>query len=84
MVEPVDEALTERARRQLRRVAEESGGKLYNVDEVAKLIGELPRGKQVRVEAVASVPLWNSWKLALLFIGLLTTEWVLRKRVGLM
>jgi len=45
---------------------------------------ELPKGRQVRIESLPPEPLWNSSFLVLLVIGLLTAEWLLRKRWGLL
>jgi hypothetical protein len=48
-----------------------------------RLLNELPAGRQVPVEALPPKPLWNTWPLLLGFLGLLITEWVLRKMGGM-
>ena len=40
----------------------------------------LPAGRPVRLEASAPRPLWNRPELLLAFAGVLTAEWLLRKR----
>jgi hypothetical protein len=48
------------------------------------LLDDLPPGRQVPVESLPPLPLWNQWPLLLLFLVLLVTEWVLRKRKGML
>ena len=67
----------------LKRAAELSGGKYYTFETSKDLIGNLPAGKQVRIEPLPPEPLWNSWKLALLFLVLLVVEWLSRRQVGM-
>jgi hypothetical protein len=45
------------------------------------MLRELP--VQVGPEEIRKVPLWSRWWLLGLLIGLLTTEWVWRRRLGL-
>jgi hypothetical protein len=66
----------------LRLAAKTSSGKFYDMAAVERLVDDLPEGRQVRVESLPSVPIWNSAVLASLFVGLLTLEWLLRKRLG--
>jgi len=68
----------------LREAAEKSGGKYFSWDEAADLADHLPAAKQVRVEVLDQVPLWNAHWLAGLFIVLIVTEWLLRKRWGML
>lgn len=68
----------------LRLAAKTSNGKFYDMAAVERLVDDLPEGRQVRVESLPSVPIWNSPVLAGLFVGLLTLEWLLRKRLGLL
>jgi hypothetical protein len=39
---------------------------------------------QVRIESLPPVPIWNSSLLAGLSVVLIATEWLLRKRSGLL
>jgi len=63
----------------LRRISAESGGRYYASHEASKLIRD--------IEAIASahseekeVSIWDTPLFFLLFIGLATAEWILRKR----
>ena len=67
----------------LRQAADQSGGRFYTFDSAGQLLGDLPAGGQVRVEPLAPRPVWNSWMAASLLVGLLLTEWLLRRRAGL-
>lgn len=63
----------------LRRAAERTGGRFYTFDSAARLLRDLPQGRQVPVESLPPVPLWNRWFVLLAFLTLLVAEWVLRK-----
>jgi hypothetical protein len=66
----------------LRQAAKTSQGKFYDLKSAARLLDDLPAGRQVRVESLPSTPVWNSAVLAGLFVFLLTVEWLLRRRLG--
>lgn len=68
---------------ELKQTATITRGKYFSFLEADSLLDVLPRGRQVRIQTLPPEPLWNSWKLALLFVTLLIGEWVLRKRMGL-
>lgn len=70
-------------RAELRRATEETRGKYYAIADANRLIADLPAGRQVPIEALPPEVLWNKWWVLLAFLCLLTSEWVLRKRVGL-
>ncbi len=63
----------------LRRAAERTGGRFYTFDTAGRLLRDLPKGRQVPVESLPPTPLWNRWFVLLAFLGLLVTEWILRK-----
>lgn len=66
----------------LQRLAEASGGRLLELDEVDQL-PDLLRAIEVPVQEVISQPLWHApWAFALL-LGLLGAEWLLRRKGGL-
>ncbi len=69
---------------ELTRAAEETRGRFYRVTDAGRLAAELPPGRQVPIEALPPKVLWNQWWLLSLFLGLLVTEWVLRKRKGML
>jgi hypothetical protein len=68
----------------LRLAAKISRGGFYSVSQMDQLLAALPAGRQVRIQSQPPEPLWNSWVLALAFLMLVTGEWCLRKRVGMM
>jgi hypothetical protein len=59
-----------------------SRGKHYAAKDALQMLDDLPPGRRVRIQALPPQPLWNSWKLALLFVGLLCGEWILRRNQG--
>ncbi|PQO27759.1 hypothetical protein [Blastopirellula marina] len=68
---------------ELKQTATITRGKYFSFLEADSLLDVLPKGRQVRIQTLPPEPLWNSWKLAFLFVTLLIGEWVLRKRMGL-
>jgi uncharacterized membrane protein len=67
-------------RSDLEAAAKISLGRYYSLAEVDRLPQEIPPGQPVPLSAPTVVPLWNRWEMLLLFAGLLTTEWVCRRR----
>ena len=66
----------------LRQVAALSGGTvLRGPDDLASLVARLPR--VIGAPEVKTVPAWSAWWLLLALLGLLTVEWVWRRRLGL-
>jgi hypothetical protein len=79
----------ERARLQtdtteLRRISAETKGRFYTIQTAGKLLDELPEGRQVKTEPLPPIVLWNHWLLAPLLLGLLVSEWLLRKWGGML
>lgn len=68
----------------LKRAADDSKGRYYTFWTAANLIDDLPEGHHVRLESLPPEPIWNSWLVVVLFVGLLISEWLLRKRAGLL
>ncbi|EAQ80238.1 hypothetical protein [Blastopirellula marina] len=69
---------------ELRAAATAAGGKFYTFSDATQLLKDLPPGRQVRIETLSPIPVWNSWKLAALFVSLIIGEWLLRKRGGML
>ena len=67
----------------LREAATATGGKYYTAETVAKLLDDLPPGRQVPIETLPSFPLWNRWPVLLTFLVFIIAEWVMRKRRGM-
>lgn len=68
----------------LKQAAEVTGGRFYNVENAARLPRDLPPGRQVPIETLPPVPLWNRWPVLLVLFTLLIGEWILRKRGGML
>jgi hypothetical protein len=69
---------------ELRRAAEETRGRFYRIGDADRLLDDLPEGRQIPIEALPPLVLWNRWWLLLAFLGLITSEWILRKRKGML
>jgi hypothetical protein len=67
----------------LRQAAEETKGRFYTIETADRLLSDLPPGRQMPVETLPPLPLWNRWPLLLAVLGLLIGEWILRKRGGM-
>ncbi len=68
----------------LKLVADETRGRFYRIRDVDRLPGDLPPGNQVPIETLPPEVLWNRWWLLAAFLGLITSEWILRKRKGML
>ena len=68
----------------LAEAARITGGRFYTIASAARLPRDLPNGEHVHIESLPPEPIWNSSWLAGLFIALIATEWILRKRAGLL
>ena len=69
----------------LRSLAARTGGAFFTPEKARFLfeaLQEHPAPESVTVHT-RIIPLWNHWWLFLCFLGALTAEWVLRKRMGL-
>ncbi|HEX7317264.1 MAG TPA: hypothetical protein VF297_25425 [Pyrinomonadaceae bacterium] len=66
----------------LRRIAAETGGKYYTLDEVGALVDDLTY-RQTDNSRPVTKDLWDMPVNFLLLVGLLSGEWFLRKRHGL-
>lgn len=77
-----EQVRTDRA--ELERAAEETEGRTYDVATARRIVNDLPRGRQIPIESLPPVTLWNRWPLLLLFLVLISGEWIVRKRKGMM
>ncbi|HUT90688.1 MAG TPA: vWA domain-containing protein [Thermoguttaceae bacterium] len=68
---------------ELKRAAHGTRGRFYTFLQADRLPNDLPAGRQVPIESLPPKPLWNTWPVLLVFLLLLTTEWVLRKFGGM-
>jgi hypothetical protein len=68
----------------LAEAAQTTGGKSYTAKTAARLRDELPSARPTAVEQLPDDPLWNSpYFLAALCITL-GSEWLLRRRAGML
>ncbi len=68
---------------EMRQAAKTTGGRFYTFETADRLVGDLPPGRQVPIESLPPLPLWNRWSVLALFLALLVAEWVLRKLRGM-
>jgi hypothetical protein len=65
-------------------LAERSGGRYYEIDEAERVADDLPDRQETVVVREPPRTLWDTWRLLVLLVGLLTVEWALRKKYRLM
>ena len=65
---------------ELNQAATLTGGKVYQLAGVEGLASEIPPGLPVPLETDEPISLWNHWLTLCLFAGLMSLEWILRKR----
>ena len=67
----------------LEELAQTTRGKFYTIETASGLIGDLPTGQRVETGSLPPLAIWRSWQVLLLLLGLLVSEWILRKRCAL-
>jgi hypothetical protein len=69
---------------QLAEMTKPAAGAALAAEELPDLLKRLAeKPPELKEEVVAKVTYWDTWPYFLLFVGLLGTEWFLRKRWGL-
>jgi hypothetical protein len=64
----------------LKELAETSGGRYFDVDELDKLAAAVPdKTRQIEIREKPD-PLWDNSRMMIALIGLLGVEWLVRKR----
>ncbi len=71
---------TELNQTELTRASAASGGKFSRPEASDGLLKDLPKPQKVPLDTDPPIPLWNTWPVLILFLMLITVEWVLRKR----
>ncbi len=66
----------------LQQIADASGGRVFNANEVDQ-IAEMFMDKNQTETEETKTELWDHWIMMLVFFGLLTVEWIVRKLNGL-
>jgi hypothetical protein len=79
---PVELAELTADRNFLNRAATMTGGKVAELSQLETLLTSFGSPKEILTER-RNVNLWDTWPLLLSFLGLLTSEWILRRRSGL-
>ena len=69
---------------ELTRSSSDTRGKFYRFGDARRLFDDLPEGHPVPIETLPPVPLWNKWPVLLLFLCLLSGEWLLRRKKGML
>ena len=65
-------------------IAERSGGRYFDLDELDQLAQAIPEATETIVVPDKPAELWDTNRVLILLVGLLTIEWGLRKRFKLM
>lgn len=68
----------------LREAADISGGEYYPINEASRLLEKLPPSRQQFVDERTPRKLWNSHMVVALFVIILSSEWLLRRRCGML
>jgi hypothetical protein len=69
---------------QLAEMTKPAGGVALAAEELPDLLKRLAeKPPELKEEVIAKVTYWDKWPFFLLFVGLLGTEWFLRKRWGM-
>jgi hypothetical protein len=67
----------------LARLADQTGGQVVGLDKLPQILGQI-RDRSIAVLDDISEPLWDSKLVFLLFVSMITIEWVLRKGFGML
>jgi hypothetical protein len=68
----------------LQEVAHLSGGRYLEIQDLPEVVDKLEGESQLRQGEVENEPLWDKFWVVLLFTGLISAEWILRKVVNLL
>lgn len=68
----------------LEELGQQCRGNYFSEDRVLEVLDHLPPGELRESTRRTSQPLWDNFYYLLLLAGLLGSEWVLRKRHGLL
>ena len=68
----------------LQDAAEVTGGRFYTIADATRLSEELPPPRAQTIDRQPTQPLWNSNLVIAMFVSVLATEWLLRRRVGML
>jgi hypothetical protein len=69
---------------ELTAAASTSGGRYYEWQDAGRLADDLPAGRPMPTGRLPGISLWNSWPVPVALVLLLVSEWILRKRLGML
>ena len=81
---PTEQANLSTDPKAMESLAESSRGRFYRLDEADDLFENLPKGNATRLGTLPPISIWNHWWVALIFIALITSEWLLRRKVKML
>ncbi len=81
---PGELARPEMDRTALTEAAETTHGAFCTAADFDQLLAKLPAGQRVPVENRPPIELWNRWWLLAAFFACVISEWILRKRAGML
>lgn len=67
----------------LRELSSLSGGASMKPEDIGSLLERLKQTKKNALTRIQVITLWDNWWLLMLFVGLMSYEWYLRKKRGL-
>ncbi|MEZ6135988.1 MAG: vWA domain-containing protein [Pirellulaceae bacterium] len=68
----------------MQALAKQSRGRFFTSRNAEQLFDALPAGQPTRLGTLPAQPFWNSHLIALLFVLLLTSEWLLRRHARML
>ncbi len=68
----------------LTEIAQRAGGQYFAVNEISSVVDAVPQRRKITTVHGRPIPLWDTSRVLLLFVILLTIEWALRKRFRLL
>jgi hypothetical protein len=71
----------------LRELAARTGGKFYTPETAANLLRDIQSSRQFapkKIESAHEVALWNAWPLLATALLCFSSEWFIRKRIGML
>jgi hypothetical protein len=71
-------------RHELEQTAQLTHGEFLTLADASTLPSRIPPGHPIPLSTRERIPLWNHWEVLVVLAGLLTAEWILRRRARLL
>jgi hypothetical protein len=71
-------------RHELEQAAQITHGDFLTLADASRLPSRIPPGHPIPLSTRERIPLWNHWEVLVVLAGLLTAEWILRRRARLL